>query len=128
MEAKNLTRMAANFSFLDVTGGDGTARFQVRFHGETVGRVYGSTDPRGKYLDEIIPPEPQTPRACALSPGAGIGQPVYTVHDVTDRNGRLVSTTSGCFCPYSHSDDKPSIIFWHRWNSSALTGLTTITN
>ncbi len=55
VEAENLTRMSANLSFLDVTGGDGKARFVIRFHGATIAEVYGAVDCRGQFLDEIIP-------------------------------------------------------------------------
>jgi hypothetical protein len=55
VEAEDLSRVSASLSFLDVTGSDGDARLQIRFHGATIGQVYGSPDCRGKYLDEIIP-------------------------------------------------------------------------
>lgn len=90
VEAENLSRVAANLSFLEVSGGDGPARLLIRFHGETIGQVYGSPDCRGKYLDEIIP---AARRAEGLAPyhrTLETGRPVYTIHDVTDRNGRLV--------------------------------------
>jgi hypothetical protein len=53
VEAEDLSRVAANLSFLEVC--DGTARFRVLFHGVTIGQVYGSSDCHGKYLDQIIP-------------------------------------------------------------------------
>ena len=90
VEAENLSRISDNLSFLDVTGSDRGARFQIRFHGATIGKVYGSADCRGKYLDEIIP---ATCRAEGLAPyhrAVDGGCPVYTIHDMTDRNGRLV--------------------------------------
>src|SRR5450432_2996585 len=55
VEAENMKRMSANLSFLDVTGGDGKARFVIRFHGATIAEVYGAVDCRGRFLDEIIP-------------------------------------------------------------------------
>lgn len=90
MEADDLSHMVTNLSFLDVSRDGGTARFLVRFHGETIGQVYGSSDCRGKYLDEIIP---AARRAESLAPyhwTLGSGCPVYTVHDVSDRDGRIV--------------------------------------
>lgn len=90
VEAENLTAMSANLSFLDVTGRDGPARFQIRFHGATIAQVYGSGDCRGKYLDEIMP---AARHAAGLAPyrhAVHSGHPVYTIHDVTDRDGRLV--------------------------------------
>ena len=90
VEAEDLSRVSANLSFLHVAAGERTLRFQIISHGATIGHVYGSADCRGKYLDEVLPPN-----ACgdALSPfqqTAISGHPVYTVHDVTDCKGRVV--------------------------------------
>jgi hypothetical protein len=90
VEAEDLSRVAANLSFLDVSGSDGTARFLIRFHGATIGRVYGSVDCRGKYLDEVIPSADRMAGLEAYHQTIQTGRPVYTIHDVTDRNGRLV--------------------------------------
>jgi hypothetical protein len=90
VEAEDLMRMADNLSFLDVIGGDGSLRFQIRFHGATIGRVYGSPDCRGVFLHES---KPEPARSQALAPyrqTVASGRPVYTAHDVTDRSGRLV--------------------------------------
>jgi hypothetical protein len=90
VEAEDLSRVSASLSFLDVTGSDGNARLQIRFHGATIGQVYGSPDCCGKYLDEIIP---AASRANGLAPyhrALESGRPVYTIHDVNDRKGRLV--------------------------------------
>ena len=89
-EREDLSRVAANLSILYVSGGDGTARFLIGFHGAIFGEVYGSPDCRGKYLDEIFP---AARRAEGLAPyhrALEIGHPIYTVHDMNDRNGRLV--------------------------------------
>jgi hypothetical protein len=90
VEAEDLSRVSANLSFLHVAAGERALRFQIISHGATIGQVYGSADCRGKYLDEVLPPN-----ACgdALSPfqqTAISGHPVYTVHDVTDCKGRVV--------------------------------------
>lgn len=90
VEAENLTAMSANLSFLDVTGSDDGARFMIRFNGAMIGQAYGSSDCRGKYLDEIIP---AAGHADGLAPYRQVvhgGRPVYTIQDVTDRNGRVV--------------------------------------
>ena len=90
VEAENLSRVSADLSFLDVTGSDGDARFLIRFHGPTIARVYGSPDCRGKYLDEIMR---QDRLPAALAPyhqTLECGQPIYTIHDLADRNGRLI--------------------------------------
>ena len=87
---EDLSRVAANLSFLHVDGTEAARRFQIISHGATIGQVYGSVDCRGKYLDEVLPSN-----ACsdALSPFQQTvvsGHPVYTVHDVTDCKGRIV--------------------------------------
>jgi len=85
VEAENLTRMADNFTFLDVTGGEGGVRFQIRYYGPTVIRVYGLSDPRGRYLDEVAKtancPTGLKPYYRAVE----TGRPVFA-----DREGRLV--------------------------------------
>jgi hypothetical protein len=90
LEAEDLSRVSANLSFLEVSGKDDTARFLVRFHGETIGQVYGSPDCRGKFLDQIIPQEHHAESLAPYHRALQTGHPVYTIHDVTDRNGRLV--------------------------------------
>lgn len=90
VEAENLTRVSASLSFLDVSGGGGRARFIIRFHGATIGQIYGSSDCRGKYLDEIIPAAHHAHGLAPYHRTVADGHPVYTIHDLTDRNGRLV--------------------------------------
>jgi hypothetical protein len=90
VEAENLSRVSTNLSFLDVSGSDGNARFQIRFHGAAVAHAYGSPDCRGRYLDEIMPPLARAPGLAPYHHAVESGQPVYTIHDVTDSNGRLI--------------------------------------
>ena len=90
VEAENLTRLSASLSFLDVSGGNGDARFMIRFHGATIAQVYGSPDCRGKYLDEIIPSGNHPTALAPYHQASNSGRPVYTIHDVTDRAGRLI--------------------------------------
>ena len=90
VEAEDLSRLSSNLSFLDVVGGNGSLRFQIRFHGEVIGQVYGSPDCRGVFLHES---KPEPARAQALAPYRQVvatGRPVYLIHDVADRKGRLV--------------------------------------
>jgi hypothetical protein len=104
VEAEDLSRVSANLSFLDVTGSDGDARFQIRFHGATIGQVYGSPDCRGKYIDETIP---AASRANGLAPyyrALESSRPVYTIHDVTDRKGRLVHYER-LLLPFAHDGE-----------------------
>ena len=90
VEIEDLSRVAAQLSILEVASGDGMARFKVNFHGETIGQVYGTSDCRGKYLDEIIPAARHAEILAPYHQVLETGCPVYTIHDVTDRNGRLV--------------------------------------
>jgi hypothetical protein len=87
VEAENISRMADNLSTLEVSG---VNRFTIRSHGATIAQAYGSEDCRDKDLNDVIP---AYRRAEAVAPyqQAVIGRcPVYTIQDVTDRNGRLV--------------------------------------
>ena len=90
VEAENLSRMAANLSFLDVAGSGDSSRFLIRFHGAMIAKVYGSGDARGRYLDEVVKtancPTGLKPYVRAVE----TGRPVYTIHDFADRQGRLV--------------------------------------
>jgi hypothetical protein len=101
VEADDLMRMADNLSFLDVIGGKSGLRFQIRFHGVTVGRVYGLPDCRGVFLHES---KPEPARSQALAPyrqAVESGRPVYLIHDVADRAGRLVHSER-LLLPFSH--------------------------
>jgi hypothetical protein len=100
-----LSHHSANLSLLDVTEGEGGLRFQIRFHGETVGQVFGSSDCRGRYLHESTP-EPA--RAKALAPyreTVASGRPVYTVQDLVDCQGRLVHYER-LLLPFSRDGEK----------------------
>jgi hypothetical protein len=86
----SLSSLADNLSVLNVIGADGATRFSIRYHGKAIGRIYGSADCRGRYLDEVLPPNASDK---ALKPYHQVlesGCPVYTIHDVTDRTGREV--------------------------------------
>lgn len=90
VEAQDLSRVSANLCFLHVERAEGAPRFRIFAHGPTIGRVYGSSDCRGKFLDEVLPPT-----AChnALAPyhqAVESGHPVYLVHDVIDSKDRIV--------------------------------------
>lgn len=88
--AEDLSRVADNMSILDIIGSGGAARFLIRSHGTTIGEVYGSADCRGKYLDEVIPAASQANALAPYHQAADSGRPVYTIHDIADREGRLV--------------------------------------
>ncbi len=101
VDAEDLTRMVDNLSFLDVLSVDNGLRFQIRFHGALIGRVYGSADCRGVFLHES---KPEPARAQALAPyrqAVETGRPVYLIHDVADRGGRLVHYER-LLLPFSH--------------------------
>lgn len=86
IEPQRLNAMSAHMSFLDVIGSGDGVRFQARFHGAAIAKICGLDDYRGRYLDEIMPPE----RHIENLPPMDSVRPVYTIHDVNDRNGRLV--------------------------------------
>lgn len=90
VEAEDLTRLSDNLSFLDVSGGNANARFMITFHGATIAQVYGSPDCRGKYLDQVIPAANHSTGLAPYHQTLSSGRPVYTIHDVTDRAGRLI--------------------------------------
>ncbi len=90
IEATNLSGMSSSLSFLDVIGDGEATRFQFRFQGAAVSHIHGSDDWRGRYLDEVMPPERRTESLPAYRHAAACGRPVYTIHDVRDRNSRLV--------------------------------------
>jgi hypothetical protein len=88
--AENLSKMSANLSFLDVAGGNGAARFIVRFNGTMIGQVYGSAECRGRSLEEIMPAEHRGDGLVPYRVAVEHGCPVYIIYDLTDRAGRLV--------------------------------------
>ena len=91
IEAERLSSMQQNLSFLDVVpGADDTMRFLIRFHGETIRHAYGSPDGRGHYLDEVLTPGVCPTGVAPYEKTVRDALPVYTILDVTDRQGRLV--------------------------------------
>lgn len=86
VEAENLASMSANLSFLDVARAGGETKFVIRFHGATIAQVYGLTDCRGRTLDEIVPAS----AVVAYQHVLDARLPVYTIYDMSDRDGRLV--------------------------------------
>ena len=91
VEAQDLSRLSANLSFLDVSGDGDAARFQIRFHGETIAKVYGEPDCRGRYLDEVIPAARHDTGLMPYHRTLQSRRPVYTICEVTDKNGRLIN-------------------------------------
>jgi hypothetical protein len=89
VEAENLNSVQASLSFVDVIPGS-PARFRIRFHGETIAKVYGSVDCRGRHLDEIIPPHRYAESEATYTQVLRGRCPVYTIHDLVDGEGRLV--------------------------------------
>jgi hypothetical protein len=88
--AENLSRISSNLSFLDVVGSAGTACFVVRFNGTMIDTVFGGADHRGRRLDEVMPPKHRDDWLVPYRLAVGCRCPIYTIHDVTDRAGRLV--------------------------------------
>jgi hypothetical protein len=90
VEAEDLTRIAGNLSFLDVLRDGESTRFQIRFHGEAVGLIYGAPDCRGKVLHASMPEPAQSEALAPYRRAVAIGRPVYIVHDMADRDNRVV--------------------------------------
>jgi hypothetical protein len=90
VEAEDLTRMSANLSFLDVVYSDAGPHFVIRFHGAAIGQLYGSSDCRGKSLDDVIPAARRAEGLMPYRQAVEDGCPIYTIHDLKDREGRLV--------------------------------------
>jgi hypothetical protein len=102
-EAENLTR-AGCLSVLDVVGTAEAPRFQIRSHGERIARVYGSQDCRGRFLDEVILAKNHPTGLAPYFQSLRSARPVYTIHDVRDRNG-LVIHFERLLLPFSQGGD-----------------------
>jgi hypothetical protein len=90
VQADSLSRIADNLSFLDIIHNGEQLRCQIRFHGALVGRVFGAADCRGRFLYDSLPDEQRAQKLGPYREAVNTGRPVYTVHDITDRTGRLV--------------------------------------
>jgi hypothetical protein len=90
IEAEDLARISDNLSFLDVISDNKNLRFQIRFHGAMIGQVFGAADCRGKFLYESVPETARPQKLAPYRQAVDSGRPVYTIHDITDREGRLV--------------------------------------
>src|SRR5262249_31181068 len=90
VETENLSAISPNLSFLEVVNGAGGARFVVRFNGAPIAQVYGKPVCGGGHLDKIIPPVAHAHGLAPYRHAVESRCPVYTIHDIADRNGRLV--------------------------------------
>lgn len=90
IKVENLTRLSDTLSFVDVVGSGNTARFQIRYYGKTISKAYSALDFRGKFLDEIVPADRQRIALAPYRQTLACGQPVYTIHDLSDRDGRTI--------------------------------------
>ncbi|HVZ54236.1 MAG TPA: PAS domain-containing protein [Pseudolabrys sp.] len=90
VEATDFSRMSDNLSFLDVVGTGSGLGFQIRAHGALIAQVYGSADCRGKQLENVIPASRHQEGLAPYFHTVAAVSPVYTVHDVSDREGRVV--------------------------------------
>lgn len=89
VKTDDLASLADNLSFLDVTRST-PPRFMIRFHGRMIGKVYGSSDCRARYLDEVIPAARQDEALAAYTKAVENGAPVYTILDLNDPAGRVI--------------------------------------
>jgi len=91
LDVERLSGFQENLSFLDVVrDAAGGMRFLIRFHGQTIRRAYASPDGRGRYLDEVLTPQICPTGSSPYEKAARDGVPVYTILQVTDRQGRTV--------------------------------------
>ncbi len=90
IEGQRLAIMSSNISFLDVIGSGDNVRLKVRFHGSNVATIWGLTDYRGKYLDEVMSAERHAEGLPPYLHAISSGRPVYTIYDVCDCKDRLV--------------------------------------
>jgi len=90
IEPSTLKTMSSHLSFLDVVGSGPAVRFQFRYQGAAVTAMHGSGNWRGKFLDEVMPPNRKRENLPAYRQTVASGRPVYTIYDVRDRNGLLV--------------------------------------
>lgn len=88
VKPEDLSSLSDHLSLLDVCG-ERPRRFTIRFHGNMIARAYGSTDCRGRTLDEIVPAAGREDTLAPYVHAAENGTPVYTIYDVTDCAGRL---------------------------------------
>jgi hypothetical protein len=91
VSAEEFSRVAEQLSILQVVVGDGAARFLIRFHGDLIAQAYDSADCRGKHLDEVIPAAGSSGHLAPYYRVLETGQPVYTIHELSDREGRRVN-------------------------------------
>jgi hypothetical protein len=101
IESESLSRLSDNLSFLDVVADTAGTRFQIRFHGPVVAQVFGAADCRGQFLYQSLPEPTRAQKLAPYRQAVDSGQPVYTVHDIADRNGRLVHYER-LLLPFSH--------------------------
>lgn len=87
---EKLSGQSPHLTMLTVSGEGDAVRFQIRFNGTFISQAYGPADQRGKYIDEIMPAAFRADGLRAFRRTADEGCPFYTIHDLTDRNGRLV--------------------------------------
>jgi hypothetical protein len=84
LEAEDLAASLESLSFQDVVGTDGSARFQIRFHGKRIAELYGRTNCVGKFLDEILPPSYGNAALATYRQAVSSRLPVYTIADMRD--------------------------------------------
>jgi hypothetical protein len=92
LPVERLSGFQENLSFLDVVRDAGEVmRFLIRFHGQTIRRAYASPDCRGRYLDEIVSTATCSTGLAPYEKAARDGVPIYTILQVSDREGRKVN-------------------------------------
>lgn len=90
VEAENLGRVADGLSYLEVAGDGNIKRLRIRQHGSAAAKVYGAQNCSGRFLDEIIPRARHQTGLMPYYKAVSTGTPVYTICDVTDKDGRHI--------------------------------------
>jgi hypothetical protein len=87
---QDFAHASADLSLTDVVASDGTARFQIQFHGPRIGELYGRASCVGKFLDEILPAAYSAPALATYRQAVATRLPIYTIADMRDPGGRIV--------------------------------------
>jgi len=89
LDGKEIARTAEMLMFCDVVLEAAAPRFCIRFQGKRITEAFGA-DCSGKFLDQTLPPPVRDAALAVYRQAVEIRQPVYTVADASDRQGRPV--------------------------------------
>jgi hypothetical protein len=98
LDADGLEAISANLTFSDVVHGGGSPRLLIRYFGAQIADAY-ALQCKGKFLDEIMP----AALLGAYHQVIEAKQPVYSVIDIPDRNGKIVHNER-LLLPFGHDE------------------------